>query len=220
VTNRRWQLLTLGGVVVAAVAVCLAVPGPGPRPESLGKLLKQPETPKMDQEKANQQKHMGGSQLPFELKNGKATLGDPKAKVQVTVYIPASEGCGNESAVFMYNVMKANPKKLGLTVIDFKSSAGATQQHLTGVSCSGLVIDGKQQFKVNDASGSQRMLNFHSNLGDTYRDADVYTVLDLQFRKAYGVPAKRAAVKPQSGQAPTSAAIREKAAGGTEPAAK
>ena len=185
--NRSLQIVGIIGVIAAAVAVCLIVPGPGPRPKKLD--LKPPQPAKTPVTTGA----MGhGPPLPFKLKNGKASLGSPSAKVKVTVFIPATEGCGNQSAAFLYDIAKANPTRIDLTVLDFHADVGQKTQSATHTSCAGMMINGKQQLTVTDASGGQRKLNFHSNLGDTYTESDVYLVLDQAFRQAYGTTCKRA----------------------------
>lgn len=191
--NRRLHILGLIGVVAAAVAVCLTVPGPGPRPKKLD--LKPADAPKAAP-KGTMSPH--GAPLPFKLKDGKAILGNPSAKVKVTVFIPATEGCGNQSATFLYAVAKTNPGKLYLTVLDFHADVGQKTQSATRTSCAGMMINGKQQLTLTDASGRQRKLNFHSNLGDTYTERDVYLALDQAFRQAYGAKCKRAPTETTS----------------------
>ncbi len=212
-SHRRLQFLGLLGVIAAAVLVCTMLPGPG----SQSPKLQPPPPPPKSTASANPG-HGMGNKLPFELKNGKATLGNPDAKVKTTVYIPAQEGCGNETALFMYRLSKANPTKLSVTVMDFKGSEGAASQQKEGVSCAGILINGKQQVTVKSPTGQPRTINFHSNMGDTYKETDVYLALDQAFGQAYGTTCKRAAAeKKQTSHGARPAPTTDTAPAGTKP---
>ena len=208
--NRRWQLLWLLPTFAALVLISKVIPG-GRGSHSPKLDFKSAEPPKA----APPQPH-SGQKLPFKLKNGKATFGDPAAKVKATVYIPAAEGCGNETAALMYRLAKANPTKLSVTVLDFKSAEGGKHQKEAGTSCSGMTINGKQQLTVKDPSGQQRTINLHSNIGDAYKESDLYLALDQLFKQDYGTTCQRPPAERPKPAASQTAPVKPPAATGAK----
>jgi hypothetical protein len=131
--NRKWQLLTLVGLLGLVVAVCLLVPGPGGQ----GAKKSQADTPSPDASKANAQAAPPAPSLPVELKDGIGRVGKPEAKVKVEVFLPGHGGCGDETASFVHRVYQANKEQMHVVFIDFETAAGSEYQTKAGLHCSG-----------------------------------------------------------------------------------
>jgi len=184
--NRKWQLLGVAGILGLIVAVCLLT-GPGwqdspkkttPKGESAGNGPQTSQPPQGSQ-----------ANLPVELKDGIGRLGDPAAKVSIEVYFPGHGSCGNETADFAHRVYLANKGKVQVLFVDFDSPKGAEYQGKAGLHCSGLAINGKQQFEAHGAGGKKQTVDMSSNFGDRWGDKEFLSALDVVFEQKYGKPA-------------------------------
>jgi len=135
--------------------------------------------------------------LPVELKDGIGRLGDPKSTVKLEVYFPGHSGCGSETATFADRVYRANKGKMQVVFVDFESPGGSKYQGDSGLHCSGVAINGKQQFEVKTASGDKRTVELGSNLGDRWDEETFLLALDVAFREAYGTPANHELPAPK-----------------------
>jgi len=183
--NRKWQLLGVAGALGLVVAVCLLAPGPERR-ETPKK------TPAKDEGGTSTPPTMASGKpagVPVEIKDGIGQIGDPKAKVKIEVFYPGHGDCGSETADFAYRVYEANKTRVRVLFIDFDSAKGGQYQSKAGMHCSGIAINGKQQFKVPDDKGKLQTVEINSNLGDRWRDEQFLRVLDTVFSKEYGKPA-------------------------------
>ncbi|MBM3475934.1 MAG: hypothetical protein FJX75_21915 [Armatimonadetes bacterium] len=181
--NRKWQLLGVAGALGLVVAVCLLAPGPGWQAPT------GPPPPPPAQSKGPAMPQASLGSLPVQLKDGIGRAGDPSAKVKIEVYFPGHSSCGNETADFAYRVWQANKGKVQVLFIDFDSAKGGELQTESGMHCSGVAINGEQEFEVRGDDGSKRTVDTTSNIGDRWGDREFLSALDVVFREEYGTPA-------------------------------
>jgi hypothetical protein len=184
--SRKWQILATVAALVAAVVVCLTVPGPGERPKNVFGTPAEQSPPPGDEEDRY-------VEPPFEFTDGRAEFGNPEAAVRIVAFIPAGEGCGDETAVFVKALAQANEDRLHVEVVDFNNAQGAAYQQELGTTCAGLMINGKQTIETTDDNGQPKTIEFGSNLGEFYTESDLLKALDLEFEQAYEGKCKRPA---------------------------
>jgi hypothetical protein len=107
--------------------------------------------------------------------------------------------------------------------VDFDSGKGQEYQSKAGMHCSGIAINGQQEFEVRDADGKKKTINVGSNVGDRWGEEEFFTALDVAFKGAYGgaanhkLPASKASGSghgPAQLGSPTGSAKAEKSGGG------
>jgi hypothetical protein len=196
--NKRLQILGVVAVLGLVVAVCLLVPGSGEdeKPKLTGK------PPAEAAGKGATPNGAGGPQamkldIPVEIKDGIGRLGRDDSPVKIEVFYPGHSGCGSETADFAYRVYQANKDKLRLVLVNFETPTGAKYQGDAGLHCSGIAINGKQEYEVSGKNDEGETVQLASNLGDRWTEDQFLKALDVAFEKAYGKPANHKLPPPK-----------------------
>jgi hypothetical protein len=103
----------------------------------------------------------------------------PAEKVIIKTYLNLGSGCQQETIDLLDNLAKEYSGKVFVEYIDFSTNEGAERARKDGLSCAGLVINGKQIYAIIDKNGAQKDVTFSHPINAQYTADDVKTVVKM-----------------------------------------
>jgi hypothetical protein len=128
-------------------------------------------------------KDMGGHESAL-IANGpeverKSSATIPAEKVTIKAYLNLGSGCQQETINLLNNLAREYNGKVFVEYIDFSTKEGLERTRKDGLSCAGLVINGKQTYAIVDKNGVQKDVTFSHPINTQYTADDVKTVVRM-----------------------------------------
>jgi len=114
-----------------------------------------------------------------EQKSSATAVTIPTEKVNIKAYLNLGSGCQQETIDLLDNLAKEYSGKVFVEYIDFSTKEGAERTRKDGLSCAGLVINGKQTYAIIDKNGAQKDVTFSHPINAQYTADDVKTVVKM-----------------------------------------
>jgi hypothetical protein len=108
-----------------------------------------------------------------------ANVTKPAEKVNIKAYLNLGSDCQQETINLLDNLAKEYSGKVFVEYIDFSTKEGAERTRKDGLSCAGLVINGKQTYAIIDKNGAQKNVTFSHPINAQYTADDVKTVVKM-----------------------------------------
>ena len=103
----------------------------------------------------------------------------PAEKVIIKAYLNLGSGCQKETTDLLDNLAKEYSGKVFVEYIDFSTKEGAERTGRDGLSCAGLIINGKQTYAIIDKNGARKDVTFSHPINAQYTADDVKTVVKM-----------------------------------------
>jgi len=117
--------------------------------------------------------------------NKAQVLGNKKAKIVVDAILPLGVECHAKTIQLLQDFVKKNPDKVCVNIYDLHSMAGEQAKGKFGVTCATVLINGKQEFDIQENGKGRHVLFSHkpNEPGASYNSEDVLTVLKQEVGK-------------------------------------
>ena len=103
----------------------------------------------------------------------------PAEKVIIKAYLNLGSGCQKETIDLLDGLVREYKGQVSVEYIDFSTSEGAERTRKEGLSCAGLVINGKQTYTLKDSNGEQREVTFSHPINSQYTADDLKIVVKM-----------------------------------------
>jgi molybdate transport system substrate-binding protein len=130
---------------------------------------------------ADGQKTLADNQMP-----GAGTLvaAAGEAKVQIQAYYPDNEGHAAIKAAVL-GLEKQYPGKVAVEFIDFTTEEGYERRKAAGLTCGGVVINGKQTWMI-ERDGREEPVTFMMGMGGEWQKEDLDQAVASEVASVYG----------------------------------
>ena len=113
---------------------------------------------------------------PGEAVMGPERYGKPEAPIKVEAYYPL-----NEDHQFIVDYLRlfaeARPEQVSVVIYDMQSTIGRERWSATGLTCAGLIINGKTTYEITTEEGPQTV-SFIKRPGAFWTEEDFEAVID------------------------------------------
>jgi len=114
-----------------------------------------------------------------EQKSSATAAAIPAEKVIIKAYLNLGSGCQQETTDLLDNLGREYSEKVFVEYIDFSTREGAERTRKDGLSCAGLVINGKQTYTIINKNGVQKEVTFSHPINTQWTVDDVKTVVKM-----------------------------------------
>lgn len=112
----------------------------------------------------------------------KSSVTAPVEKIHIKAYLNLSSGCaggGNEVKNLLDGLVQEYPRRISVEYINFGARDGHNQMVRDGLSCQGLVINGKQTYTIVDKNGATKKVTFSHPINTQYTADDLKALVKM-----------------------------------------